>query len=110
MEPREPKGAIGPEIYAGQGVEVKGFVMRRQESEKTWKVYVAVFMAQLSSDMMLRCRYRASRQSGLLLLCCGFVANNDAGPTLIRSEHCRTMAEAIWLCVRPRRSEQSRSE
>ena len=52
MELREPKGAIGPEIYAGQGVEVKGFVMRRQDGEKTWTVYVAVFMAQLSSNMV----------------------------------------------------------
>ena len=46
------KGAIGPEIYAGQGVEVKGFVMRRQDGEWMWKLYVAVFMAQLSSNMV----------------------------------------------------------
>ena len=37
MEPREPKGAIGPEIYAGQGVEVKGFVMRRQGGGRAMK-------------------------------------------------------------------------
>lgn len=75
-------------------------------------MYIAVFMAQLPSSTVsrfkhaLRCSYRLSRRLGLLLVCCGFVANNDVGPTLIKPES-RTM---VWLCAAQIRADQGKAE